>query len=259
MRPSAWSKTCATTTIPAALQGTGRRRLRRRPDRRLHRPRHADHRQAAADDRDRRRAQLHRPAARLPLAAGADQGGGDEPALGRRRLRRRHRRLPARLGLLADRPRPLDPDRQLRAAADVRDPLRPLDGLRGLPAHPDARALPRERRREGGGDRRPRQHRPGDHLGGGDHGLRLHQLRPQRQPDRQGVRRRPRGRDRDRLDPGPLPAGAGGDGPARQVGLVDAAAGSDRVVPHISIEGEEYFARRDAELAAAANGPAESA
>ena len=31
--------------------------------------------------------------------AGADQGGGDEPALGRRRLRRRHRGLPARLGL----------------------------------------------------------------------------------------------------------------------------------------------------------------
>ena len=195
-------------TIPAAVAGDGRRRLRRRPDRRLHRPGDEDRRKAAADDRDRRRAQLHRPAARLPLAAGAGQGGGDEPALGRRRLRRGDGGLPARLGLLADRPRPLDPDRQLRPPADVRDPLRPLDGLRGLPAHPDARALPRARRREGGGDRGARQHRQGDHLGGGDHGLRLHQLRPQRQPDRQGVRRRPRGGDRDRLDPGPLPARA---------------------------------------------------
>ena len=86
------------TVIPKATGGDGRDRLRRRPDRRLHRPRHPDRRQAAADDRDRRRAQLLRPAARLPLAAGADQGGGDEPALGRRRLRRRHRGLPARLG-----------------------------------------------------------------------------------------------------------------------------------------------------------------
>ena len=123
---------------PTALEGTKAQLLRRRPDRRLHRPRDADRRQAAADDRDRRRAQLHRPADRLPLAAGADQGGGDEPDLGRRRLRRRHRRLPARLGLVADRARPRDPDRQLRAAADVRDPLRALDGLRGLPADADA-------------------------------------------------------------------------------------------------------------------------
>ena len=63
-----------------------------------------------------------------------------------------------------------------------------------------------------GGGRRARQHRPGDHLGGADHGLRLHQLRPQRQPDRQGVRRRAGGGDRDRRDPRPLPARAGGDG-----------------------------------------------
>ncbi len=78
------------------------------------------------------------------------------------------------------------------------------------------------------GGRRAGQHRPGDHLGGGDHGLRLHQLRPQRQPGGEGVRRRPRGGDRDRLDPGPLPAGAGGDGPARQARLV-AAGWMDRV------------------------------
>ena len=107
-----------------------------------------------------------------------------------------------------------------------------------------------ERRREGGGDRRAGQHRPGDHLGGGDHGLRLHQLRPQRQPDREGVRRRPGGGDRDRLDPGPLPAGAGGDGPARHAAPGGCRAGSDALVPHISIEGEEFFAKRDAALAA---------
>ncbi len=66
----------------------------------------------------------------------------------------------------------------------------------------------------------PGQHRPGDHLGGGDHGLRLHQLRPQRQPDREGVRRRPGGGDRDRLDPGPLPPRPGDHGPDGQASLV---------------------------------------
>jgi hypothetical protein len=39
------------------------------------------------------------------------------------------------------RPRRRDPDRQLRAGPDVRDPLRTLDGLRGVPAHPDAMAI----------------------------------------------------------------------------------------------------------------------
>ena len=213
------------TMIPQALKGTKAQLLRRRPDRRLHRPRRPDRRKAAADDRDRRRAQLLRPADRLPLAAGADQGGGDEPDLGRRRLRGGDRGLPARLGLLADRARPRDPDRQLRAAADVRDPLRALDGLRGLPADADARALHQVRRRAPRGGRRAGQHRPRDHLGGGDHGLRLHQLRPQRRPGGEGVRRRPGGGDRDRLDPGPLPARARGDGPARQARLVAAAAG----------------------------------
>ena len=74
---------------PGGAEGDRGQLLRRRPDRRLHRPRDPDRRQAAADDRDRRRAQLHRPARRLPLAAGPDQGGGDEPALGRRGLRHR--------------------------------------------------------------------------------------------------------------------------------------------------------------------------
>ena len=60
---------------PRSGRRVQRERLRWRPDRRLHRPRDPDLRQAAADDRDRRRAQLHRPDDRLPLAAGAGQGG----------------------------------------------------------------------------------------------------------------------------------------------------------------------------------------
>ena len=208
--------------IPGGARRDEGELLRRRPDGRLHRPRQPDRRQAAADDRGRRPAQLPRPADGLPLGAGADQGGGDEPDLGRRLLRRRHRGLPARLGLVADRARPPDTDRQLRALVDVRDPLRALDGLRGVPDDADERALRRVRRRAPGGGRRARQHRPRDHLGGGDHGLRLRQLRPQRRPGGEGVRGRAGGRDRDRLDRRPLPAGAGGDGADGQVGLVDA-------------------------------------
>ena len=112
---------------------------------------------------------------------------------------------------------------------DVRDPLRALDGLRGLPDDADEGTLRRVRRRAPRGGRRAGQHRPRDHLGGGDHGLRLRQLRPQRRPGGEGVRGRAGGGDRDRLDRRPLPAGAGGDGADGQVGLVDAGlAGADR-------------------------------
>ncbi len=80
-------------------------------------------------------------------------------------------------------------------------------------------------RRQAGGDRGTRQHRPGDHLGGADHGLRVLELRAQRQPGGQGVRGRPRGGDRDRRDHRPLPAGAGADGPDERARLVAAPGG----------------------------------
>ena len=50
--------------------------------------------------------------------------------------------------------------------------------------------------------------------------------------------------DRDRRDDRALPRGAGGDGAVREGGVV-AAAGLDRVLPPISIEGEDYFEERD--------------
>ena len=40
-------------------------------------------------------------------------------------------------GARPDRPRGGDADRFLRAAVHVRDPVRPVDGLRGVPAQPD--------------------------------------------------------------------------------------------------------------------------
>ncbi len=78
------------------------------------------------------------------------------------------------------------------------------------------------RRANQGGGGRTREYGPGDHLGGPHHGVRLYELRAQRRPRGEGVRGRPRGGDRDRRDRGALPAGTGGDDPARQVELVDA-------------------------------------
>ena len=79
-------------------------------------------------------------AARLPLGRPAAQGRDHEPALGERDLRRARARVRARLGqgdraaeLAAD--RGVDPDLPLRRA------LRPVDGLRGLPALAHARGV----------------------------------------------------------------------------------------------------------------------
>ena len=108
----------------------------------------------------------------------------------------------------------------LRPALDVRDPLRALDGLPGVPADADPGALqggdrqPRLRRRGAGG------HRAGDHLRGDDHGRRLRELHPQRRPDRQAVRRRPRGGGGDRRHDRSLRARSRGDDPVREGELV---------------------------------------
>ncbi len=59
---------------PGRGQGHRRDGLRGRPDRRLHRPGRPDLGQAAVDDRHRRRAQLHRAAAGVPLGADAAEG-----------------------------------------------------------------------------------------------------------------------------------------------------------------------------------------
>ena len=97
-------------------------------------------------------------AARLPLGLPAAQGRDHEPAVGERDLRAADARVRARLGqgdraaeLAAD--RGVDPDLPLRRA------LRPVDGLRGLPALAHARGVgpaPRQRARR---RLRPRAHR----------------------------------------------------------------------------------------------------
>ena len=67
-------------------------------------------------------------------------------------------------------------DRAVHPDDAVRHRLRPLDGLRGLPALPHQGGVAAHRRLAHLGRRRPRRHRPGDHRGRRHHGVRLRQL-----------------------------------------------------------------------------------
>ena len=78
---------------------------------------------AAAGDRHRDPARLPAADDRVPLAADPAAGGDHQPPVGRRGVRRADRRVPVGLGDLAARHRHrrrLGPDRELRAADDVR-------------------------------------------------------------------------------------------------------------------------------------------
>ena len=66
---------------------------------------------------------------------------------------------------------PVRPGRGLDPDLPVRDALRPLDGLRGVPRHAHARGVGRGRRQRDRGRPRARAHRP-DHHRGGDHHVR---------------------------------------------------------------------------------------
>ena len=121
----------------------GRRARRLHPgDDRLHRPALGE----PLEDRGGRAGRVLRAHdAGVPLDRGARQGGAGQPALDRGGLRRHHDGLPDRPGCPPAGPAGLGADRAVRAGADVRDPVRALDGLRGLPAQPGARGVPAHR------------------------------------------------------------------------------------------------------------------
>ena len=118
---------------PEGDERQGHDRVGRRHDRELRRPRGRDREPARADDPDRHRAQLRAADARLPVARDPAHRRPDEPGLDRRRLRRGQPRVRGRRRRRPHRPARRGADRLLRPAADVRDPLRALDGLRGVP------------------------------------------------------------------------------------------------------------------------------
>ena len=85
--------------------------------------------------------------------------------------------------------------------------------------------------------RRHRQHRPGHHLGGADHGRGVPGLRPRRRPVDQDVRPRPGHRDPHRRHGRPDGAGAGDHDAARPRQLV-AARWLDRVLPRVTVDAD---------------------
>ncbi len=113
-------------------------------------------------------------------------------------------------------------DRVVHPGDAVRDRVRPVDGLRGVPrvAHPralDAHARQRARRRRG-----PRAHRARRHRRRSDHGVRIPVVHARRRPRHQGVRPQPRERRVPRRARRPLPAAARHAQPARQRHVVAA-------------------------------------
>ena len=131
------------TVIPASAAGPGRDRRRRRRNRAQPRRPRPDQRLDVEDRPLRPRAQLPGPDGDAALAAAAAEGGADEPALDRRRVRGPGRDLPVGLARRPARLRKPGRARHDQRAADLRRRLRPLDGLRGLPDVADSRALRR--------------------------------------------------------------------------------------------------------------------
>ena len=106
--------------------------------------------------------------------------------------------------------------RGLPARADVPDPVRSVDGLRGVPGQPDLRGVAPTARQPRGGRARPRRDRTHDHGGGGDHGVGVRGVRARRRAHHQAIRRGAgRGGAPGRCDRA-LRAGAGGDADARR-------------------------------------------
>ena len=148
--PTSW-----TAPRPRAPGGRGRR-----PDRRVRRPERLRGRADPRLHRGRRPAVLRAAPARVPGAADRAQGRCDEPALGRRGLRRRRAGGGGRRVRQPARRRHRHAGPALHPGDDVRDPVRTLDGLRGVPDLPDPRGVPPRRgdarRRSPKVSRRPR-------------------------------------------------------------------------------------------------------
>ena len=196
--------------------------LRRRADRRLPGPDRGDRPAAAAVHRRRGRPQLPAATRRVPLAARRRQGRADEPAQRPGRLRRHHRRRRRRLVRAAHRHPHRHTGAQLHPDDDVRHPVRPQHGLRGVPPVPHPRGVPAQRRQRRRRRRRSRRHRPDHHRRRRDHDRRLPRLRARRPGLPEADRRRHGHRHLRRRHPRPDGARPRLDGAARRPQLVAA-------------------------------------
>ena len=231
--------------VPSTLARAGIRGAPRRRDRRARGPEQLHHRPHAAVHRRRRRLVVPAPARGVPLAADLAQGGDHEPALRRRRLRRDDAVREGRHARADHRHRPRGPDRPVHAGDDVRDPVRPLDGLRGVPHLADPRGVPQGPQRPPGRGRRVGQDGARDHCRGRHHGRGLPRLPGGARRVPQAVRHRARVGDLPRRHVGPDGPRARRDAAARRLELVDPGLARADAAEH----------RRRARRAAAGGGP----
>ena len=123
-------------------------------------------------------------------------------------------------------------DRAVHPDDDVRDRLRPLDGLRGVPALARQGGVRSQRRRRRLGGRRAGLDGACDHGRGGDHGRRLRELRLRGRPHHQAVRHRACGGHPARRDRGEDAARARDHGVARRAQLVAARLAQPDAAAH---------------------------
>ena len=114
-------------------------------------------------------------------------------------------------------------DRGVPAGDDARDPVRPVDGLPGVPRQPHARGVDEHRGQQPLGAHRAGRDRAGDHRGGDDHDPRVRLVPARRPAGDRGVRRRPRQRGVPRRVHPAHRARAGADAHHRRPQLVAAA------------------------------------
>ena len=183
----------------------------------------------AAGRRVRPPVRVRADAGRVPLDRDRGQGDRPQPALGGRRLRHARARLPARRRQGPARRQLRGRDRGRGAAAPVRDPVRPLDGLPRVHHQPDPRGVESRGEHRRGDPARHQVHGRRRHERSDRHGLRVRGLRHALDAVLQAVRCRARGGDPDRRDDRPRGAAAGVDEAARRLELVPAEVA--RVAP----------------------------
>ena len=116
------------------------------------------------------RVDLSRALRPAPVGGPAGQGAGHEHAVDRRQLRGARLDLPGRQPVVGARLPAARVRRDDPAGDPVLRPVRPVDGLRGLPAVADEGGLGPDRRQHRGGRRRDGAERPDRHVGGADRG-----------------------------------------------------------------------------------------
>ena len=127
---------CAPTSCPTPHRGRRRGRVRLGPDRGVQGHRRPDHGARAAVPALHHRRHVHRARDGVPVDRRLADGGRHDDPVGVRRLRRPDARRAGGLPARAHRARPHRPDRDVHPADRVRDPVRAVDGLHGLPDEP---------------------------------------------------------------------------------------------------------------------------